>query len=325
MKYLKEHVMEELYTEFAYDDAFRTMVVKCDDLLLPFLNYTFGERYDKSASILRGGNEHLLDRGIQVNEKRITDSLVYVSMDGVTKKYHTECESSPDDGTILIRMFEYDAQIALENRTYDNYNLKVSFPNTAVLFLRSNKAMPEEMLVNIETPGGCCTYSVKTICVNDFTIDDIFENQLYFLIPFYLFTREKELPDMEADITKREALISEYDYMLKRLDEQVENNVLSAFSRGVIIKLIKEVNEKLTQKYRNVNQRVSDYMGGKALDLDIIRAHDNGIAEGEAKGKEETRVESIRSLMKNLKMTAEQAMEALGIAKSDFGKYMNML
>ena len=32
-------------------------------------------------------------------------------MDGVTKKYHTECESSPDDGTILIRMFEYDAQL----------------------------------------------------------------------------------------------------------------------------------------------------------------------------------------------------------------------
>ena len=151
------------------------------------------------------------------------------------------------------------------------------------------------------------------------------KNLLKIAISFYLFTREKELPDMEADITKREALISEYDDMLKRLDEQVENNVLSAFSRGVIIKLMKEVNEKLTHKYRNANQRVSDYMGGKVLDLDIIRAHDNGIAEGEAKGKEETRVENIRSLMKNLKLTAEQAMEALGIAKSDFGKYMNML
>ena len=85
--------MEELYTEFAYDDAFRTMVVKCDDLLLPFLNYTFGEHYDNTARIIRGCNEHLIDRGIQANEKRITDALVQVSMDGVTKKYHTECES----------------------------------------------------------------------------------------------------------------------------------------------------------------------------------------------------------------------------------------
>ena len=51
--------MEELYTEFAYDDAFRTMAVKCDDLLLPFLNYTFGEHYDSTACIVRGCNEHL--------------------------------------------------------------------------------------------------------------------------------------------------------------------------------------------------------------------------------------------------------------------------
>ena len=65
--------MEELYTEFAYDDAFRTMAVKCDDLLLPFLNYTFGEHYDSTACIVRGCNEHLIDRGMEVNEKRITD------------------------------------------------------------------------------------------------------------------------------------------------------------------------------------------------------------------------------------------------------------
>ena len=68
--------MEELYTEFAYDDAFRTMVVKCDDLLLPFLNYTFGEHYDNTARIIRGCNEHLIDRGIQANEK---ESLMLLS------------------------------------------------------------------------------------------------------------------------------------------------------------------------------------------------------------------------------------------------------
>ena len=48
--------MKEMYSEFAYDDAFRTMTVKCDDLVLLFLNYVFGEHYDRSASIIRGGN-----------------------------------------------------------------------------------------------------------------------------------------------------------------------------------------------------------------------------------------------------------------------------
>ena len=325
--------MEELYTEFAYDDAFRTMVVKCDDLLLPFLNYTFGEHYDNTARIIRGCNEHLIDRGIQANEKRITDALVQVSMDGVTKKYHTECESSPDDGTILIRMFEYDAQIALEDRTYNNFTLNVTFPHASVLFLRSREDMPKEMNVNINTPGGSCSYPVKVVRVNDYSLDDIFEKKLYFLLPFYLFTKEKELPEMECDISKADNLIREYENMLIRIDKLVENNDLSVYSRGVIIKLIIEVNEKLTNKYKNVNQRVGDCMGGKVLDLDIIKAHDAGKSEGYAEGHAEGRAEGIeedsiihiRNIMSNLKLTAEQAMEALGIAKSDYNKYINML
>lgn len=97
------------------------------------------------------------------------------------------------------------------------------------------------------------------------------------------------------------------------------------------------MNKKLTNKYKNVNQRVGDCMGGKVLDLDIIKAHDagksegyaeghaEGHAEGRAEGIEEDSIIHIRNIMSNLKLTAEQAMEALGIAKSDYNKYINML
>ena len=33
--------MDNLYSDFAYDDAFRTMVVKCDELLIPFINVRY--------------------------------------------------------------------------------------------------------------------------------------------------------------------------------------------------------------------------------------------------------------------------------------------
>ena len=185
------------------------------------------------------------------------------------------------------------------------------------------------MTVNISTPGGRCSYPVKVVCVNNYSLDEIFEKELYFLLPFYLFTKEKELPQIELDSAQADALIQEYEVMLTRLDKLVENNILSAFSRGVIIKLIKEVNEKLTNKYVNINRRVGDYMGGRVLDLDIIRAHDSGIAEGRqegrAEGYEKRAICDIKNLMKNMKLTAEQAMEALGIDKSEFSKYMTML
>ncbi len=47
--------------------------------------------------------------------------------------------------------------------------------------------------------------------------------------------------------------------------------------------------------------------------------------EGREEGRQEAAVSNIRNLMKNMKLTAEQAMEALGIDKSEFSKYMTML
>jgi len=62
-------------------------------------------------------------------------------------------------------------------------------------------------------------------------------------------------------------------------------------------------------------------MGGKVLDLDVIRAHDEGIEQG----KDEERLVSIRRIMNKLKMTAEEAMDTLDIPKGERSKYMTML
>ena len=43
------------------------------------------------------------------------------------------------------------------------------------------------------------------------------------------------------------------------------------------------------------------------------------------KGIEQGRLQSIRELMKNLKFSAEQALDALGIPKSEHQKYIQML
>ena len=48
------------------------------------------------------GNRH--------QKERITDSHIGIG----DKRYHAECQSSAD-GTIAVRIFEYDAQIAVEN------------------------------------------------------------------------------------------------------------------------------------------------------------------------------------------------------------------
>ena len=55
------------------------------------------------------------------------------------------------------------------------------------------------------------------------------------------------------------------------------------------------------------------------------RGREEGMECGIEQGIEQTRVISVKNLMKNLKLTAEQAMDALGIQKSEYSKYMRML
>ena len=50
---------------------------------------------------------------------------------------------------------------------------------------------------------------------------------------------------------------------------------------------------------------------------EMDKAKTDGIAEGQLK--------SIRALMKNLKLSAEQAMESIGIPISDYNKYLQRL
>ena len=74
-----------------------------------------------------------------------------------------------------------------------------------------------------------------------------------------------------------------------------------------------------------------DEEGGKPEDmcevLDRVEAKGEakGIAIGEAKGIDKARLESIKNLMKNVGRTIQQAMDALGIPKSDQSRYIAKL
>ena len=52
---------------------------------------------------------------------------------------------------------------------------------------------------------------------------------------------------------------------------------------------------------------------------------ERGRLEGKIEGKLEGKIESIKELMRNLNLSPEKAMTALGIAPSEFSRYLTML
>ena len=95
-----------------YDTVFRTLVNDCPDLLIPFVNEVFGEHFSSETPIIFHPNEHFINQTDGNLSERITDTCFEILGD-IPKKYHIECQSTADN-SMLIRMFEYGAQIALD-------------------------------------------------------------------------------------------------------------------------------------------------------------------------------------------------------------------
>ncbi|MBQ6504877.1 MAG: hypothetical protein IJI57_13295 [Flexilinea sp.] len=269
----------------AYDDVFRTMTVDCSQLLLPVLNEIFGKHYTGEEKIVFGQNEHFLNRQAGNEQKRITDSMFNVIGKEVDK-YLYECESK-FDRTVTIRIFEYLTQEALDSGEIKGRKLIVTIPNAAILVLRGPKKMPDQMEIEIKAPRGSLTLDVRLMKIRDYSIEDIFEKKLYFLIPFYIFTHEKDLKRIDKDEDALAELLREYQWIIEQLEQAREKGELTAFAWLTIRDMSKKVVDKIAMKYRNVKEGVKEVMGGRVLEYEAKTIYNEGRTEGWNEGRTE--------------------------------------
>ncbi|SFD03464.1 hypothetical protein [Butyrivibrio sp. YAB3001] len=225
---MEEQKNNPLYSDTAYDDAFRTMETVCDDLVIPFVNLMFEEKYDSTAVIKRLRNEHFVEHEDEATDKRITDSFFEIIWHGITKRYHLECESKKYSDEILIRIFEYSSQIAKENNESSSYKVRFNFPNSGLLLLKKADNAPDKAIIELDMPGGkTVSYNVPLVKMSDFTEDDIFDKEVYMLLPFLIFNYEEELKDVNDSEERLEAFFEKYKNIYDRLDEELESGNLS--------------------------------------------------------------------------------------------------
>ena len=278
-----------------YDDAFRTMMNDCVRLLIPVLNEVFGKNYTGREKIISHPNEHFINQQDGKEQKRVTDSAFsIISENGEEDKYVFECQSNADD-TLIIRIFEYITQVALDSGEIINHKLIVTIPNAAVLFLRANRNTPNAMTIAINTPGGLVNFDVPIIKVNSYSLEQIFEKNLYFLLPFYIFNLEKNFPKYEKNSEELENLKNEYADFMERLEQAVTDGKIFTHDRRTILEMSKKVLENIAVKYSNVQKEVKKIMGGKILDYEGRNIFYDGVSVGEERGKERGRFETMNA------------------------------
>lgn len=289
-------------------------------MIIPVINEIFNETYTGDEEVEFFPNEHFLDQQDEADQRRITDTNFRI-IGKTIKKYHLECESSLPDGKIAIRLFEYDAQIALDEGEITEETLTVTFPHTAVLYLRAYKKTPDKMKYVIVTPGGTVAYDVPIMKVQTYSLADIFEKRLLFLIPFYIFSHEKRFPKYNSSEQELEKLKAEYQEILERLDDLERQEVIGAFDKRTIIEISSDVLEEITRKYENVQKGVGDVMGGALLETEartiLNQGISQGIGQGINQGKNEAKKETALRMLKRGKLTLEEVAEYSGLSISE--------
>jgi hypothetical protein len=188
----------------------------------------------------------------------------------------------------LIRIFEYDAQIALDQDSEVAANrITVSFPHTAVLFLRSQSTMPDEMEVVIRTPGGEVKYSVPAMKVREYTIEEILAKKLLFLIPFYIFTYEPQFHEIDKSADRLAELTAEYERIATELEKQASEGSIDEFAKKTTMDMSERVLANLAKSYGNIRKGLGTVMGGKILDYEAKRIRNEGWNAGLNAGRDE--------------------------------------
>lgn len=271
----------------AYDDAYRTMLEKCSEFLIPVLRELFGEPFTGNERVMLSQNELFITGADGSTVERVTDSSFLVSGRNADKRYHIECQSSPDK-SILIRLFEYDSQIALDGSVLEGERLIVEFPRTALIYLRSNADTPDEMTVEVKAPDGqSVIYGVPVLKTQRYSLEELFEKNLFFLLPFYSFCYEKELPQIDRDEKKRKKLADVYRGMRIRLDELCETKQINEYQKYEVIHAARLVMDKLMVKYPKTRKEVYEVMGGKVIESEADRILQRGMEKGMRQGVEQ--------------------------------------
>ena len=303
-----------------YDTVFRTLVNDCPDLLIPFVNEVFGEHFSSETPIIFHPNEHFINQTDGNLSERITDTCFEILGD-IPKKYHIECQSTADN-SMLIRMFEYGAQIALDQGELKENILTVNFPNSAVLYLRCTKNTPDKIRVIINTPAGKLNYEVAVVKIHSYTLEEIFHKKLLFLIPFYIFTHESLFSVYNDNEEQLKILKAEYQLIQNKLEKLSITGEITEYTKRILAELSVAVINYLAKNYAKVQKGVSNIMLGATIETNAKKLLSQGISQGISQGVVQGKLDTILELLREGLISISTAAQKLDLSEEEVKKML---
>lgn len=156
--------------------------------------------------------------------------------------------------------------------------------------------------------------------VPEYTLEEIMEKELFFLLPFHLFRYEKDLGMYEKDAECLEELRNTYRWIVSYLDRKAEEGKLTMFQRWVISETTRKVAENLAVHHHKVRIGVTEVMGGQIIELECVKQWNAGKEEGREEGKFQGSLLMLNNLVKDGILTISEAASRVSMTEEDYAE-----
>ena len=163
--------------------------------------------------------------------------------------------------------------------------------------------------------GAVIRYRPKSINMQDYSSDEMFQKKLLMFFPYYVLRYEKNLPSaLPKDRKNLERLLQEFEGLRERLNEELDEEKLSGYYAD-LLDLTQLIIRHIVKSPR-VKERMCDTMGGKVLELRSERDR----REGREEGREEGALLLAFKLISNGILTEADAAQQLDMPQEEVTK-----
>ncbi len=184
------------------------------------------------------------------------------------------------------------------------------------------------MTVRVEFPNGSFSYNIPVMKVQRYSIEEIFDKRLLFLIPFYIFSHEKNFDVYDNSEQKLNSLLDEYKTIAEKLDALVLNGSVDEYTKCTLHDMTGKVIEFIAKNHSTVREGVKNIMVGKILDYpakDILRQGiSQGITQGIRQGITEGRLSMLFELVTKKLLSLKDASVMANLSEDEFSRMMKI-
>ena len=280
------------------DETVKLLFEVSKDLLVTTLNSLFNESFDADSVTIEKTATEYPKHNFDIIR---ADMFLKVTDNMKSRHYHIEIQTEPD-GDMIIRMFEYDLQKALDIYRLQNTKNDIPLlcmPKSLVIHIEDGGSVPESehraclMLAD----GTLINYTVPVMRYFEYDTNKLIKENLYTLLPLQLYSLRAELDKLTEnnDEQAKKQAVSKAIALTEKLTLEVvklyDGNKFDINDLDKIISALNELYRHLKVRY-DISKEIS---GG--VDRMIKTMYDERVAQKAEKQAEKRKAVEIATEM----------------------------